>query len=197
MLPVVEEFYSIQGEGFHTGKAAYFLRLGGCDVSCAWCDEKRSWDANKFPQVTVDDIISRIENIPAKAIVVTGGEPLLYNLNHLCELLKEKGVETFLETSGSEPLSGTWDWICLSPKKNAPPVKELLEKANELKVIIETEEDFLWAEENAKMVLATCKLWLQPEWARSKEIMQKIIDYVLKNPKWSVSLQSHKYMKIP
>lgn len=196
-LPIVEEFYSIQGEGFHTGKAAYFLRIGGCDVSCKWCDEKRSWDAKKFPQISVEEIIERINLVPAKAVVVTGGEPLLYNLNYLCELLKEKGIETFLETSGSEPLSGQWDWICLSPKKNSPPVETVLKKANELKVIIETVDDFIWAEENAKMVNSNSKLWLQPEWSRSKEMIQDIVNYVLEHPKWSVSLQSHKYMRIP
>lgn len=196
-LPVVEEFYSIQGEGFHTGKAAYFLRIGGCDVSCAWCDEKWAWNAGDFKKIPVDDIVARIAEVPAKAVVVTGGEPLLWNLDYLCEELKSKKVKTFLETSGSESFSGQWDWICLSPKKNAPPLPDLLEKANELKVVIEQPEDFQWAEDNAKKVKRSCKLWLQPEWSRSKEMMSTIVNYVLAHPKWSISLQSHKYMRVP
>ncbi|MDD4848274.1 MAG: 7-carboxy-7-deazaguanine synthase QueE [Bacteroidales bacterium] len=196
-LPVVEEFYSIQGEGFHTGKAAYFLRIGGCDVSCAWCDEKRAWNAGNFQMIDIEGVVERIAVVPAKAVVVTGGEPLLWNLDILCKKLKEKGIETFLETSGSEPLSGQWDWVCLSPKKNAPPLHEVLEHADELKVVIETITDFAWAEENAKEVPSHCKLWLQPEWSCSQKMMQPIVDYILQHPKWSISLQSHKYMRVP
>lgn len=196
-LPVVEEFYSIQGEGFHTGKAAYFLRIGGCDVSCAWCDEKDAWDAGNFAMIPVDEIVERIGTVPAKAVVITGGEPLLWNLDYLCRELKNNNIKTFLETSGSEKLSGQWDWICLSPKKNAPPLPNLLENASELKVVIEHMDDFIWAEENKKKVSPSCQLWLQPEWSRSKEMIPKIVDYVLSHPKWSISLQSHKYMKVP
>lgn len=196
-LPVVEEFYSIQGEGFHTGKAAYFLRIGGCDVSCAWCDEKRTWNFEDFPLISVNDIVNRIVLVPAKAVVVTGGEPLLWNLDILCNELKHKGIETFLETSGSEPLSGQWDWICLSPKKNAPPLSDILKKAHELKVVIETPDDFAWAEKYSTQVAHNCKLWLQPEWSCSKTIIPSIVNYVLQNPKWLISLQSHKYMRIP
>lgn len=197
LLPVVEEFYSIQGEGFHTGKAAYFLRVGGCDVGCRWCDEKRSWNADDWDMSAVDEIVRRAAQHPAKAVVVTGGEPLMWNMEYLCASLANLGIATFLETSGAYPLSGKWDWICLSAKRNAHPLPEVLEKADELKIIVETEDDFQWAEENAGKVSPKCKLWLQPEWKRSKVMMPAIVDYILENPKWSVSLQSHKYMRIP
>lgn len=196
-LPVVEEFYSIQGEGFHTGKAAYFLRIGGCDVGCHWCDEKRSWNASDWDKAPAEEIAARVAQYPAKAVVVTGGEPLMWNLDYLGALLKEQGIAAFLETSGAYPLSGQWDWICLSAKKNAPPLPELLQRADELKIIIETEEDFQWAEDNAALVAAKCKLWLQPEWKRSQQMMPVIVDYILEYPKWNMSLQSHKYMRIP
>ncbi|MDR0364195.1 MAG: 7-carboxy-7-deazaguanine synthase QueE [Bacteroidales bacterium] len=196
-LPVVEEFYSIQGEGFHTGKAAYFLRVGGCDVGCRWCDEKRSWNAEDWDMVAVDDIAKRVTQYPAKAVVVTGGEPLMWNMDCLCASLKNLEISIFLETSGAYPLSGKWDWICLSAKRNAHPSPEILSKADELKIIIETSRDFDWAEQNAALVDPGCKLWLQPEWRRSKEMMPIIVRYILENPKWNISLQSHKYMRIP
>jgi len=196
-LPIVEEFYSIQGEGFHTGKAAYFLRIGGCDVGCRWCDEKRSWNAKEWEAVNVEEVVQRAAQQPAKAIVVTGGEPLMWNLDYLCALLDNCGIQKFLETSGSYPLSGQWEWICLSPKKNVPPLPDLLQHANELKIIIETEEDFIWAEENAVLVSADCKLWLQPEWGRSQKMIPVIVDYILNHPQWNMSLQSHKYMGVP
>lgn len=196
-LPVVEAFYSIQGEGFHTGKAAYFLRIGGCDVGCCWCDEKRSWNADDWEFVDVEQVVLHAAQYPAKAVVITGGEPLMWNLDYLCRLFGDYGFQRFLETSGSHLLSGTWEWICLSPKKNAPPLPEILHVANELKIIIETEEDFIWAEKQAALVSAECKLWLQPEWGRSQKMMPVIVDYILNHPKWSISLQSHKYMKIP
>lgn len=196
-LPVMEEFYSIQGEGSNTGKAAYFLRIGGCDVGCRWCDVKESWSAELHPLVLVDDIIKRIQDCPAKAVVITGGEPLLYDLSYLCDELKKIEVEIFLETSGAYPLTGSFDWICLSPKKNQPPLKKLFERADELKVIIQDEEDFIWAEENAEKVGEDILLLLQPEWSKAKQIMTQIVDYILENPKWRISLQSHKYMRIP
>ncbi len=197
MLPVMEEFYSIQGEGHNTGKAAYFLRIGGCDVGCRWCDVKESWNANTWPLTSTDKIISNILQCPSKAVVVTGGEPLQYNLSYLCLKLKENNIATFLETSGSQDLSGEWNWICLSPKKKSPPLQHLYTKADELKVIIYEMCDFKWAEENAIKVNQETILLLQPEWSKKKEMIPLIIDYILKNPKWNISLQSHKYMNIP
>lgn len=196
-LPVMEEFYSLQGEGYHTGKPAYFLRVGGCDVGCFFCDVKESWDAEKHPLVKTDEVIARILENPSRAVVVTGGEPLKYNLNYLCTELHKHGVSLFIETSGSEMLTGSWEWICLSPKKDAPPRKEILKLANELKVIIFDEDDFRWAEEYAEKVNPTCILYLQPEWSNVNQMMQSIVDYALEHPKWRVSIQSHKYMRIP
>jgi len=196
-LPIMEEFYSLQGEGVHTGKPAYFLRIGGCDVGCCFCDVKESWDANKHALTPVDEIVQRVVAHPAQAVVVTGGEPMLYNLNYLCETLKNNQIKLFLETSGSEILSGKWDWICVSPKKNHPPLQTVLQQASELKVVICNETDFIWAEENAKYVSQDCHLLLQPEWSKSKVMIPKIVDYILKNTQWRISLQSHKYMEIP
>lgn len=196
-LPVMEEFYSIQGEGFHTGKAAYFIRIGGCDVGCHWCDVKESWNADLHPLVNVEGIVLRAKQYPAKAVVMTGGEPSLYNLKALCDGLIQHGIRIFLETSGAYPLNGEFDWICLSPKRNSPPQKSILEKADELKVIIEEEDDFDWAEENAGKVNDSCILFLQAEWRRHREIMPRMVDYVQEHPKWQISLQSHKYMRIP
>lgn len=195
-IPVVEEFYSLQGEGRHTGKAAYFVRVGGCEVGCSFCDEMRTWNAKKFPMVDVDEIVARAARYPAKAVVVTGGEPLLYNMGPLCDKMHAHNIQCFLETSGSEPLSGDWDWICLSPKYGAAPKPEVLARADELKVIIGSEEDFEWAEENAKRVNSNCLLLLQPDWNRCNVIMNRLVNYVLDHPKWRVSLQSHKYMQI-
>lgn len=197
LLPLMEEFYTLQGEGFHTGQAAYFIRIGGCDVGCHWCDSKESWDASKYPPVPVDLIIENAASFPAKAIVVTGGEPLLYNLDYLCQGLKSKGIRTFLETSGSVPVSGIWDWICLSPKKDAPPMIDIFSLSNELKLIIEDPDDFIWAEENALKVKDDCKIYLQPEWSASGQITPVIVKYIKDNPRWKISLQSHKYMRIP
>jgi organic radical activating enzyme len=165
MLPLVEEFYTLQGEGYHTGKAAYFIRIGGCDVGCSWCDAKFTWNPKVFPPVRVDEIVEHASCHKARSVVVTGGEPSLYPLDYLCEKLKEKGFETFIETSGSYPLSGQWDWICLSPKPQQPPVNGIHMKADELKVIISKLSDIEWAEENAKLVKSTCRLYLQPEWS--------------------------------
>ncbi|MDR2979146.1 MAG: 7-carboxy-7-deazaguanine synthase QueE [Bacteroidales bacterium] len=196
-LPVMEEFYSLQGEGYHTGKPAYFLRVGGCDVGCFFCDVKESWDASKHPLVKTEEVIMRILENPARAVVVTGGEPLKYNMEFLCAELHKHGISLFIETSGSEPISGSWDWICLSPKKDAPPLSEILNLANELKVIIYDKTDFQWAETYAAQVKSDCILYLQPEWSNISRIMQPIVDYALAHPKWRVSIQSHKYMRIP
>jgi organic radical activating enzyme len=196
-LPLVEEFYTIQGEGYHTGKAAYFIRIGGCDVGCSWCDTKFSWDPSLHPVVPAEQIIENVVSYPAASVVVTGGEPLMVNLSYLTARLKEKRVETFLETSGAYPLTGTWDWICLSPKRNAPPLEEHFQTAHELKVIIASEEDLEWAEINASRIGSECKRYLQPEWSRRETILPLLIAYVKKNPEWMISLQSHKYMRIP
>jgi len=196
-LPLVEEFYTIQGEGYHTGKAAYFIRIGGCDVGCSWCDTKFSWNPSLHPVVPAEQILEHVTAHPAAAVVVTGGEPLMVNLDYLTELLKQKGIETFLETSGAYPLSGSWDWICLSPKKNAPPVDELFMVAHELKMIIASHEDFEWAVQNSSRVHGDCKLFLQPEWSQRETILPVIIEFVKANPRWMISLQSHKYMRIP
>jgi len=197
LLPLVESFYTIQGEGFNTGKPAYFIRLGGCDVGCSWCDAKETWNPSLYPPVPVEDIVKEALNYPAKAIVITGGEPLNYPLDKLCTLLKSNGLEIFLETSGSSSISGNFDWICLSPKKKKPPVQEIYKIASELKVIIENEEDFIWAEKNRALVGGNCILYLQPEWSRIKTMLPKIIEYVKANPCWNISLQTHKYMNIP
>ena len=197
LLPLMEEFYSIQGEGANTGKAAYFIRIGGCDVGCNWCDVKESWNPQIHPLTPADAIIKNINQCKARAVVVTGGEPLTYNLDYLCNELKEKEIATFLETSGTYPLSGLWDWICLSPKKNRPPLKEIYTKADELKVIIYDESDFSWAEECAAKVKDDCLLFIQPEWSKRNSVMPLVIDYVMKYPRWIISLQSHKYMGIP
>jgi len=197
LLPLMEDFYTLQGEGFHTGKAAYFLRIGGCDVGCYWCDVKESWDPRLHPLTPVEDIISRSLGNPSSTVVITGGEPLMYQLGPLCSGLKEKGMSIHLETSGSHPFSGIFDWICLSPKKKSPPLKEIFDKASELKVIVFDETDYAWAEENAAKVSPECVLFLQPEWSRMKEVMPGIIDYVMSHPRWKVSLQTHKYLHIP
>jgi organic radical activating enzyme len=196
-LPLVEKFYSLQGEGFHTGKAAFFIRVGGCDIACHWCDSKISWNPEIHPVIKTDDIVKEAAGYPAKAVVVTGGEPLMYPLDFLCKELKKQGIETFIETSGSHELSGIWDWICLSPKQQAPPLPGIFAMADELKIIVSHEEDFAWAEENAAKVRETCRLYLQPEWSRYKEMILPITEYIKAYPKWQVSLQSHKFMRIP
>ncbi|TVQ90911.1 MAG: 7-carboxy-7-deazaguanine synthase QueE [Bacteroidetes bacterium] len=193
----MEMFYSIQGEGYNTGKAAFFIRIGGCDVGCHWCDVKESWDANLHPLTSVEDIVNQVNLYPAKALVITGGEPLMYNLDNLCAKLKENNVRLFLETSGTYPLSGSFDWICLSPKTQQNPRKDMLQLADELKVIVYDEEDFQWAEQNIHLVKEKCHLYLQPEWSRYQKMLPSIVDFILKNPRWMISLQSHKFMSIP
>ncbi|WP_456461126.1 7-carboxy-7-deazaguanine synthase QueE [Lutibacter sp.] len=196
MLPLMEEFYTIQGEGFHSGKAAYFIRIGGCDVGCHWCDVKESWDANLHPPTKTNLIINNVTN-HANTVVVTGGEPLMWNLNYLTEKLQNNNIKTHIETSGSYKLSGTWDWICLSPKKMKLPLKEIYKKTDELKIIVVNKQDFKFAEEQASKVSKNCKLFLQPEWSKRKQITPLIIDYIMKNPQWKISLQIHKYLNIP
>lgn len=196
-LPLVEDFYTIQGEGFHSGKPAYFIRLGGCDVGCSWCDAKYTWNPLSHPLVPTDEIVERAASFEAQAIVITGGEPLLYPLDYLTERLHEHGLEIFLETSGSHPLSGEFDWICLSPKRKQPPLAEAFAAASELKVIIETEEDLRWAEECAAKVGERCMLFMQPEWSRSEQMTPTIVEYVKAHPQWNISIQIHKFMHIP
>ena len=197
MLPVMEHFYTLQGEGFHQGKAAYFIRLGGCDVGCVWCDVKDSWDAEKHPLFKIEDLLSNISNTPAELVVINGGEPLMHNLDELTSALQAAGLKTNIETSGAHPLSGHWDWICLSPKKFKAPLPGILQHVNELKIIIFNKSDFDWAEKYAALVSTDCKLYLQPEWDKASEMTPLIIDYIKANPKWELSLQIHKYINVP
>ena len=196
-LPLVEEFFSLQGEGFHSGKAAYFIRLGGCDVGCSWCDSRFSWDPDIHPLVETDEIIERVVHSGTDSVVVTGGEPLNVEPRLFMLRFKGKNISTFIETSGSDPLTGKWDWICLSPKKNKPPSEEICRMADELKVIIEEKSDFIWAEKYRGAVNKKCLLFLQPEWSRFEKIVPEIVEYIKKNPSWRISLQIHKYMHIP
>ena len=197
VLPVMESFYTIQGEGYHQGKAAYFIRLGGCDVGCVWCDVKDSWDAGKHPKLEISNIVGEAMKYPGRLAVVTGGEPLMHDCSALTNELHKAGFITNIETSGSYPLSGNWDWICLSPKKFKAPLPEILPLANELKVVIFNKSDFAWAEKYAELVSPDCRLYLQPEWEKSAIVTPMIIDYILKNPKWEFSLQIHKYIHVP
>jgi len=196
-LPVMEHFYTLQGEGFHQGKAAYFIRLGGCDVGCVWCDVKESWDAAKHPGYTLAQLISEVKKTPAAIVVITGGEPLLYNLDDLTDELQNAGLKTHIETSGAHPLSGLWDWICLSPKKFKAPLEPVLHLANELKVVIYNKSDLEWAEKYAALVAPSCQLYLQPEWEKAATVTPMIIAYILENPQWQLSLQLHKYIHVP
>jgi len=196
-LPLMEGFYTIQGEGFYQGSAAYFIRLGGCDVGCVWCDVKESWDASAHPLVSVAEMTRRAKDSGAEIVVITGGEPVMYDLTALTETLKTAGLRTHLETSGAYPITGNWDWICFSPKKFKGPHDSVLDKANELKVIVYNKTDFGWGEEYASKVNDQCQLFLQPEWSKEKEVLPLIIEYVKTNPRWQVSLQVHKYMNIP
>ena len=193
----MESFYTIQGEGFYQGKAAYFIRLGGCDVGCVWCDVKESWDVSKHPQVEIDQIVQQAMIFPGRLAVITGGEPLMHNCSGLTNVLHDNGFQTNIETSGAYPVSGEWDWICLSPKKFKPPLPEVLEIANELKVVIFNKSDFDWAEKYALLVSPDCKLFLQPEWEKSLQMTPLIIDFIKSNPKWEFSLQLHKYIHVP
>ena len=195
-LPLMEQFLTIQGEGFHSGKAAYFIRLAGCDVGCHWCDVKESWEADKYPATSVKQIIREVSAANTDMVIITGGEPLMYNLDFLCIELKSTGIKIHLETSGAYMLSGCFDWICLSPKKFKKPVESIYKKADELKIIVFNKSDLEWAEQNAALVLESCHLLLQPEWSRSKQMNPLIVEYVKKNPKWKISLQTHKYIGV-
>jgi organic radical activating enzyme len=196
-LPVMEHFYTIQGEGYHQGKAAYFIRLGGCDVGCVWCDVKDSWDAGKHPKYEVGSLKSVVRKTPAEIVVITGGEPLMHNLDELTRELQSAGLKTNIETSGAYPLSGTWDWICLSPKKFKAPLPGILPHANELKIVVFNKSDFEWAEKYAALVSPDCKLYLQPEWDKASQVTPLLIEYIKTHPKWELSLQIHKYINVP
>lgn len=196
MLPLMEEFYTIQGEGFHKGTAAYFIRIGGCDVGCHWCDVKESWNAKLHPPTEVRQILKNAIR-KSKTVVVTGGEPLTWDMTVLTGLLKEHGATIHIETSGAYPLTGIWDWICLSPKKIKLPTQEIYSVAQELKVIVFNKHDLKFAEEQAAKVNSDCLLYLQPEWSNREKMMPMIVEYVMANPKWKVSLQTHKYLNIP
>lgn len=196
-LPLMEAFYTLQGEGHHAGRAAYFIRLGGCDVGCHWCDVKESWNAQDHPNTTIESIVNNATKSKSRFAVITGGEPLMYNLDELCQALDQQHYELAVETSGAYPFSGKWHWICLSPKKTKPPLAEFYEKANELKVIIYNKSDFEWAEEHAQQVNENCKLYLQVEWSKQEQMTPILIEYIKNNPKWSISIQSHKYLNIP
>jgi 7-carboxy-7-deazaguanine synthase len=196
-LPVMESFYTLQGEGYHKGKAAYFIRLGGCDVGCVWCDVKDSWDASKHPHQSIDQMVAGAAAHPGRMAVITGGEPLMHNLDSLTAALHEAGFQNNIETSGSSPLSGEWDWICLSPKKFKAPLPEILPVAHELKVVIFNKSDFAWAEKYAAQVSPSCKLYLQPEWDKRQQMTPLIVDYIKANPQWEFSIQMHKYINVP
>ncbi len=196
ILPLMEEFYTIQGEGFHTGKAAYFIRVGGCDVGCHWCDVKESWNADLHPATKTLKIIENVKK-HANTVVITGGEPLMWNMDFITKNIKKENIKIHIETSGAYPLTGKWDWICLSPKKTKLPLEDIYLKSNELKMIIYNKNDFKFAEEQAKKVNENCELFLQPEWSNREKITPQIVDYVMQNPKWKISLQTHKYLNIP
>ncbi len=196
-LPLMEDFYTIQGEGAWQGTPAYFIRLAGCDVGCVWCDVKESWEADKHPVAHVEDILNRVKATKAERVVITGGEPLMYDLGPLCEALRNVGYKVHIETSGAHPLSGKLDWICFSPKKFKAPMEEVYEFAHELKIIVFNKSDLQWAEAHARQVNKNCQLYLQPEWSRAETMLPLIIDYVKENPQWKISLQTHKYMQIP
>ncbi|WP_199240652.1 7-carboxy-7-deazaguanine synthase QueE [Tamlana fucoidanivorans] len=196
MLPLMEEFYTIQGEGYHKGTAAYFIRVGGCDVGCHWCDVKESWNADLHPPTDTMNIVENAKKY-SDTIVVTGGEPLTWDMTFLTRELKARGMKVHIETSGAYKLTGEWDWICLSPKKIKLPTKEVYENANELKVIVYNKDDFRFAEEQAAQVNQDCILYLQPEWSKRDKVVPEIVDYVMANPKWKISLQTHKYLNIP
>ncbi len=196
MLPLMEAFYTIQGEGYHTGTAAYFIRIGGCDVGCHWCDVKESWNAELHPPTDAKTIVNDAKAY-SDTIVITGGEPLMWDMEYLTKNLKKEGLKIHIETSGAYPLTGHWDWICLSPKKTKLPLAEIYSAADELKMIIHNKHDFEFAEEQAAKVSDKCQLFLQPEWSKQDQMTPMLVDYVMRNPKWKISLQTHKYLNIP
>jgi 7-carboxy-7-deazaguanine synthase len=197
-LPLMEAFYTVQGEGTFAGRAAYFIRLGGCDVGCHWCDVKESWDARKHPQHPIASIVAEAEKYPARLAIITGGEPLMHNLSALTDALHEAGFQTNIETSGvCEAVTGEWDWVCFSPKKFKTPNPDIFQRADELKAIIYNNSDFAFAESFVPHLRLDCRLMLQPEWSRSDEMMPAIVEYVKAHPQWHISLQTHKFMAIP
>jgi len=196
MLPLMEEFYTIQGEGYHTGKAAYFIRVGGCDVGCHWCDVKESWNSELHPPTLANTIVEHAKKY-SDTVVITGGEPLMWSMDYLTKKLQQYGIKTHIETSGAYSFSGSWNWFCLSPKKTKLPLEEVYKEADELKIIIFNKSDFKFAEEQAAKVGSNCELFLQPEWSKKEKMTELIVDYVMKNPKWKISLQTHKYLNIP
>jgi 7-carboxy-7-deazaguanine synthase len=193
----MESFYTLQGEGFHSGRAAYFLRLGGCDVGCVWCDVKESWDPNAHPKVTVEEMVRQASEHPGRLAVITGGEPLMYDLRELTAALKEGGFETNIETSGAYPLSGNWDWICISPKKFKAPLPEVLKAAHEFKMVVFHKSDLEWMQQFLPFLSPECRLYLQPEWSKAEQILPLLIDFTKQNPAWRISLQTHKFLNIP
>lgn len=193
ILPLMETFTTIQGEGFHSGKSAHFLRIGGCDIGCHWCDIKESWNSSLYPLVKVEKILESINSL-TDLVIISGGEPLIWNMAHLTGALKKINKKVHLETSGAYELSGHWDWICLSPKKNKPPIPALFKKANELKVIVYNKDDLTFAKQNAKYVEKDCILYLQPEWSKKEKVMPMISKFMLENPNWRLSIQTHKYL---
>ena len=195
-LPIMEAFYTIQGEGFHKGSASYFIRTGGCDIGCHWCDVKESWDENSHPIISIEEIVKKSAGL-SDCVVVTGGEPLMWNMNPLTKALKKLGKKTHIETSGAYPLTGVWDWVCLSPKKTKLPIEDAYNHAHELKIIIYNHHDFKFAEQEAKKVNKNAILYIQPEWAKREKMMPLMVDFIKKNPKWKISLQTHKYLNIP
>ena len=197
MLPLMEAFYTLQGEGYYSGKAAYFLRIGGCDVGCHWCDVKESWNANLHPPTTIANILKGIDEYPVDTVVITGGEPLMWNLDRLTATLKNNGLKVHLETSGAFPYSGDFDWICLSPKRMQLPIDAIKPITNELKVIVNNKHDLIWAEEQRQGLSEDCKLYLQAEWSKREEVIPMIINFVKEYKQWTISLQTHKYIKIP
>lgn len=195
--PVMEHFYTIQGEGRYTGYPAYFIRLGGCDVGCVWCDVKDSWDADKHPKMSVTELLNEVKKTPSKIVVITGGEPAMHDLSPLVDALKSEGFRTHIETSGAHPISGQLDWVCLSPKKFKAPLKEALALANEFKVVVFHPSDIEWAYKFLKDLPIHCELFLQPEWSKAEIVLPLIIDFVKSNPNWKISLQTHKFLNIP
>lgn len=196
-LPVMESFFTIQGEGSHSGRAAYFIRLGGCDVGCVWCDVKESWEASDHPKSTVSSLVNEAKASGAEIVVITGGEPFMYDLTLLCKALKEEGLKTHVETAGVYKLTGEWDWICFSPKKFKQPLLDYYNKSDELKVIVFNQSDLAFANEHAEKCNPLTTLFLQPEWSKKEKMMPILVDFVKKNPKWRISLQTHKYLNIP
>lgn len=196
-LPLMEHFSTIQGEGAHSGSAAYFIRLGGCDVGCTWCDVKESWPAEAHPQVTIEEMVNFAKQAASDLVVITGGEPLMYNLDELTASLHEEGKRCHVETSGTHPLSGDWDWITFSPKRFKKPLDEYYSEAHELKVVINHRNDLRWAEQHAQKVSDSCRLFIQPEWDQAAQILPEIVEYVKAKPQWEISLQTHKYLQVP